>query len=447
MADIHDLRSYIAALEDAGQLARVKQSVSLEHELADVAATLARDDVGAGLFENVVGSPWPVFCGGITSHRRAAIALGCETNEIIDVMERVLEPVNGIAPVRVDTAVWHDNHMEGDDLDAAMLPIPTHSRGDGGAFITGAVTVAKDPISGRGNLGYNRMHRRGANRFGFNVNEWRDVGTFWKSREDPDAPFPVALAIGLDPALMIAGGVKTPVDELCIAGAIRGRGIEVCRGRTVDIDIPAAAEIVIEGLLNPAVREPEGPLAEFHGYHGEEWNSPTFDVTCISWRSDPIYQTIIPGWYEHVYIGNVLPREPLLRQFVRHLDKSADVHIPPYGNGFLAVIQIDRDNPGTPKNLAMAAMAAHINIRNVIVIDRDVDMYEPSEIQWALTNRVHWGSDVFTVPHAQGHEMDPTADQRGVGTKVGIDATYKRERREYGTRVSYPSVDLSHYLR
>ena len=447
MADIRDLRSYIAALEDAGQLARVNQSVSLEHELADVAATLARNDVGAGLFENVVDSPWSVFCGGITSHRRAAVALGCETNEIIDVMERVLEPANGIAPVRVDTAVWQDNHMEGDDLDAAMLPIPTHSRGDGGAFITGAVTVAKDPISGRGNLGYNRMQRLGAKRFGFNVNEWRDVGTFWKSRDDPDAPFPVALAIGLDPALMIAGGVKTPVDELCIAGAIRGRGIEVCRGRTVDIDIPAAAEIVIEGLLNPAVREPEGPLAEFHGYHGEEWNSPTFEVTCISWRSDPIYQTIIPGWYEHVYIGNVLPREPLLRQFVRHLDKSADVHIPPYGNGFMAVIQIDRDNPGTPKNLAMAAMAAHINIRNVIVIDRDVDMYEPSEIHWALTNRVHWGSDVFTVPHAQGHEMDPTADQRGVGTKVGIDATYKRERREYGTRVSYPSVDLSRYLR
>ena len=169
MADIHDLRSYVAALEDAGQLARVKQPVSLEHELADVAASLARADVGAGLFENVVDSPWPVFCGGVTSHRRAAVALGCGTSEIIDVMERVLEPANGIAPVRVDSAAWHDNHSEGDDLDSAMLPIPTHSRGDGGAFITGALTVAKDPISGRGNLGYNRMQRLDANRFGFNV--------------------------------------------------------------------------------------------------------------------------------------------------------------------------------------------------------------------------------------------------------------------------------------
>ena len=227
-----------------------------------------------------------------------------------------------------------------------------------------------------------------------------------------------------------------PIKDSPAAAFLRGRGL----------DIPAAAEVVVEGLLHPAIRESEGPLAEFHGYHGEPWNSPTLEVTCISWRNDPIYQTIIPGWYEHIYIGNVLPREPLLRRFVRHLDPHADVHIPPYGNGFLALVQIDRDNPGTPKNLAMAAMAAHINIRNVIVVDRDVDMFEPAEVQWALTNRVHWGDDVFAVPFAQGHEMDPTADQRGISTKVGIDATYKRERREYGERVSYPAVDLGDYL-
>lgn len=457
MPDIHDLRSYMAALDEVGQLARIDTPVSMVNELADVAATLARTDTGAGLFTAVTDSPWPIFCGSVTSHRRAAVALGCGQDEVIDVMARVLEPANGIAPVRVDRAPWQANVVTGDDVDLSTLPIPTHSRGDGGAFITGAVTVAKDPISGRGNLGYNRMLRLGdrgladpsqdRNRLGFNVNEWRDVGTFWKSREDPDAPFPIALAIGLDPAIMIAAGVKTPVDELFIAGAIRGRGIEVCRGLTVDVDIPAAAEIVIEGLLHPSVREPEGPLAEFHGYHGEPWNSPTFEVTAVAWRDDPIYQTIIPGWYEHIYIGNVLPREPLLRRFVRHLDPAADVHIPPYGNGFLAVIQIERDNPGTPKNLAMAAMAAHINIRNVIVVDRDIDIHDPAEIHWALTNRVHWGSDVFTVPGAQGHEMDPTADQRGVGTKVGIDATYKRERREYGERVSYPMIDLGAYLR
>ena len=443
---VADLRTYLAALDAAGQLVRIGREVSPTHELADVAASLARNDVGAALFENVTGSPWPIFAGAVTSHRRAAIALGCEPSEIVERMGEALEPANGVSTVPVDTAAWHDNCVTGDEVDVSQLPVPTHSRGDGGAFITGAVTVTKDPVSGRGNLSYNRMLRMDDRTFGFNLNEWRDVGTFMRNRPDPEAPFPVALAIGLDPAIMIAAGVRTTVDELLIAGALRGQGVEVCRGVTVDIDIPAAAEIVLEGEIRPAERAPEGPLAEFHGYHGEAWNSPTLAITAVSWRDDPVYQTIIPGWYEHIYLGNILPREPLLRRFIRHLDPAADVRIPPYGNGFLAVIQIDRDNPGTPKNLAMAAMTAHINIRNVIVVDRDIDIDDAAEITWALTNRVDWATDTFTVPGAQGHEMDPTADTRGISTKLGVDATYKRERREYGERVAYPAIDLGPYL-
>ena len=446
MAKTTDLRSYLQQLEAAGQLARIRKPVSMVHQLADIAATLARSDTGAGFFEKVIDSPWPIVAGAVAGRRRAAIALDCGENEIVDRMAYVLEESNGAPPTPVTEAAWHANSVTGDDVDLAMLPIPTHSRGDGGAFVTGAVTVTKDPISGRGNLSYNRMLRMGSRTFGFNVNEWRDVGTFMKSREDPDAPFPVAFAIGLDPAITIAAGVRTPFDELLIAGAIRGEGIPVCKGLTVDIDIPAAAEVVIEGHIFPAQRAMEGPLAEFHGYHGEEWNSPTVEVSAISWQDDPIYQTIIPGWYEHIYIGNVLPREPLLRRFVRHLDPAADVHIPPSSNGFLAVIQINRDNPGQPKNLAMAAMTAHINVRNVVVVDRDIDMFDPAEVSWAITNRVDWRHDTFVVCNAQGHEMDPVADQRGVSFKLGIDATYKRERRDYGERVRYESVNLSEWL-
>lgn len=446
MTKINDLRSFIAALEAAGQLARVRRPVSLIHELADVAATLVRSGAGAPLFEAVNGSEWPIFAGGVANQKRAAIALGCAEAEVTDVMGRVLEPANGIAPVRVDDAPWKANVFTSDDIDVRDLPIPTHSRGDGGAFITGGVIVSKDPVSGRGNLSYNRMQVKGPRNFGFNVNEWRHVRMFMEGRPDPTAPFPVAIAIGLDPAIMIAAGVRTEEDELTIAGAIRGEPVPVCRGVTIDVDIPAAAEIVIEGYVHPFEKKGEGPLAEFHGYHGEIWDSPSFEVTAVCWRDNPIFQTIIPGWYEHVYIGNVLPREPLLRRFVRHLNKTAVVHIPPYANGFSAIVQIERDNPGQPKNIAMAAMTAHINIKQVIIVDRDINIYDPADVLWALTNRVDWSRDVFVVPGAQGHEMDPTADQRGVHAKIGIDATYKRERREYGTRVSYPMVDLSQYL-
>ncbi len=446
MSPIYDLRSYLDVLEASGRLARIHRPVSLTYELADVAATLARTRGPAPLFLNVQDAPWPIFANAITDPTTAALALGCQESEVIQVMERVMDPANGVPPVRQDDAVWQANVHTGEHADASLLPIPIHARGDGGAFITGGVIISKDPVTGRGNLSYNRMLRMGPRRFGFNVNEWRHVRQFMASRPDPDAPFPIAIAIGLDPAILIAAGIKTEADELEIAGAIRGKGVPVSSGVTVDVAIPAYAEIVIEGYIHPAQRQPEGPLAEFHGYHGELWNSPTFEVTAICWRDNPIFQTIIPGWYEHIYLGNVLPREPLLRRFVRHLHPNADVHIPPYGNGFLAIIQIRRDNPGQPKNLAMAAMTAHINIRNVIVVDEDIDIHDPGDVLWALTNRVDWTRDTFIVPGAQGHEMDPVADRRGVAAKLGIDATYKRERRDYGERVHYPMVDLSKYF-
>ncbi|HXV99302.1 MAG TPA: UbiD family decarboxylase [Anaerolineae bacterium] len=446
MTKIHDLRSFIQVLEEAGQLVRIKKPISLAHELADVAATLERSGGGAPLFENVTGTSWPIFSSGVANQKRAALALGCAQAEVTEVMGRVLDPKNGISPVPVEQAAWQANIQSGDALDAQQLPIPIHSRGDGGAFITGGVIVSQDPVSGRGNLSYNRMLCTGPRNFGFNVNEWRHVRAFMESRADPAAPFPIAVAIGLDPAIMIGAGVRTEEDELTIAGAIRGEGVPVCRGLTVDVNIPAEAEIVIEGHVHPYEKKGEGPLAEFHGYYGEIWESPTFEVTAVCWRDKPIFQTIIPGWYEHIYIGNVLPREPLLLRFLQHISKDVAVHIPPYANGFSAIVQLKKNNPGQPKNVALAAMTAHINIKQVIVVDPDVNIYDPADVLWALTNRVDWSQDTFTVPHSQGHEMDPTADMRGVHTKIGIDATYKRERREYGERVNYASVDLSKYV-
>lgn len=464
MNKIHDLRSFLQLLEDAGQLVRIKQPVNLEHELANVAAALERQAGPAPLFEQVStsesltgsspdplseagASQWPVFCSAVANQTRAALALGCEKGEVVEVMRRALEPANGVPPVRVDDAAWKASVVTGDNVDVRQLPIPIHAVGDGGPFITGGVIVSRDPVSGRGNLSYNRMQVKGPRRFGFNVNEWRHVRQFLDVQEAHDERLPVAVAIGLDPAIMIAGGARYDDDELLIAGAIRGEGVKVSRGVTIDVDIPAEAEIVIEGHLAPHARQEEGPLAEFHGYFGEMWKSPVFHVTGVCWRNNPVFQTILPGWNEHVYLGNVLPREPLLLNYAQHVAKNVTgLHIPPYGSGFTTIVAIDKSNPGEPKNVALAAFTAHVNVKWCIVVDPDVDIYDPSDVLWALTTRVDWSQDVFLVPGAQGHEMDPTADARGVLTKIGVDATYKPERREYGDRVRYQDVDLSNYL-
>ncbi len=452
MTSIHDLRSFLNVLEQAGQLARIERPVDLEHELADVAAALERGAGPAPLFQTVIArgrkvQAWPVFSSAVANQTRAALALGCDKNQVVEVMRRALDPAEGIPPVRVDEAAWKTHTLTGDEVDVGRLPIPIHAVGDGGPFITGGVVVSRDPLSGRGNLSYNRMQVKGPRKFGFNVNEWRHVRQFLDSQEAQDEPLPIAVAIGLDPAIMIAAGARYEDDELLIAGVIRGQGVRVTPGVTVDIDVPAEAEIVVEGYLAPHEREKEGPLAEFHGYFGELWASPVFHVTAICWRDDPIFQTIVPGWNEHLYLGNVLPREPLLLNHVQHVSQNVTaLHIPPYGSGFTAIVAIDKSNPGEPKNVALAAFTAHVNVKWCIVVDSDVDVYDPADVMWALTTRVDWSQDLFLVPGAQGHEMDPTADARGVHTKIGVDATSGKGRRDYAGRVRYQDVDLSRYL-
>lgn len=447
MEKIQSLRDFISILDQSGQLVRIQKPISLEHELANVAAAIQRQGRGASLFENPKSGTWSIFAGAVGSPELAALALECGLADVTARMEQALDPTNAVQPVVVDKSGWKANQLLGEDINLHKIPIPTHGAHDGGPFITGGITLAKDPISGRGNCSYNRMQVLGQHTLGFNVNEWRHVMQFLKIQEAKDKPLEIAIAIGVDPAISIAAGARYEDDELCIAGAIRGCGVPISRGVTVDVMIPAEAEIVIEGRITPHERRKEGPLAEFHGYYGELWESPVFEVSAICHRDNPIFQTIIPGHDEHIYIGNVLPREPLLLQFVKHVSKDVTgLHIPPYGNGFSAIVQVAKSNPGEPKNVALAAMTAHVNIKQVIVVDPDVNIYDPADVLWALTNRVDWSRDAFYIPGAQGHEMDPTADARGVHTKIGIDATYKPERRDYGERIRYPDIDLNKYL-
>ena len=279
--------------------------------------------------ENVQDSPWPIFAGGVANQKRAALALGCAEADITTVMGRVLEPANGIPPVRAAAAAWQAHVQTGAEIDIGRLPIPTHSRGDGGAFITGGVIVSRDPASGRGNLSYNRMQRLGPHTFGFNVNEWRNVRAFMENRAQPEEPFPAAVAIGLDPAIMIAAGVRTEVDELTIAGAIRGQGVTVCRGAP-------SRSIFRRGRDRDRRADPDGHkrggLASSTANHGEIWTARHLGHARVLAR-----QPNLPDRSSRLvrarYIGNVLPR-PLLLKFVRHINKSAVVHIPAYAKRF-----------------------------------------------------------------------------------------------------------------
>ncbi len=452
-SEINDLKTALEVLEGGGQLHRIDRPVDLDCELATVLVELENRGMGAALFTQPRGyqsggDPIPVV-GGVLSHpKQVGLVLGCEADELatflLEAMDRPVPP----AP-RKD-APFLENVLR-DEADLNRLPIPRHTAKDGGdrdgRFISGAVVFARDPDTGRANASYQRFQFQASRRMGININNWRHLLTYYEKAEARDESLPIAIAIGADPVVYVAAGIRTEIDEMEFAGALRGRPLEVTPAPETGILVPTGTEIVIEGDILPHLREVEGPLAEFTGHYSGIYQCPVFEVRAISHRANPIFQTIVPASLEHRYVGNSLPREPVLYRFVKHVSGGVrSVHLPPYGSGFLAVISIRADHPGQPKNVALAALASHVNIKVVVVVDEDVDIYNPHEVLWCLSTRVDAKRDLFTVPYSQGHEMDPSAEPGGITTKIGIDATLATGERGALEKVTYPRVDLSNYL-
>lgn len=442
--EINDLRSFLELLEAKGQLSVIQKQVDWQYELGSVMATLDKQNKGAGLFNKVKDREFRVAGGVLASMERIALALGVEKPEINDFLgESMTRP---IPANHVADGPCHENVVQGDDIDLYKVPIPQHAPKDGGPFVTGGLIFSKGLHGARQNISYQRMHVKSKDKTGIMINEWRHLKDFYDEAEAEGKALPISVVCGCDPVHYITAGLRLDGDEIEVSGAIRGKAIDMVKSVTNDIYVPATAEFVIEGEVLPQQRELEGPLGEFTGHYSAPWSSPVFRVTAITYRDNAIYQTINGASYEHINLGNVLPREPLLKKFASHVSSGViDVHIPPYGSGFLAVVQIKKKNPGEPKNVALAAMMTYVNIKNVIVVDEDVDIYNPADIMWAMSCRVVPDRDIFYVPHAQGHELDPTSDSRGVQTKMGIDATLDEESKGV-ERVLYPVVNLDEYL-
>lgn len=442
-----DLRRFLDILRNEGHLVEVTKKVSLTYEVANVLNTMLQEGVAVGLFKNHDHPSGIPVVGGLLGHiQRIALALECSVEEINGKIDRALN--NLVDPVIVDNPLFRENVLKDAEVDLTrQLPIPHHNPGDGGPYITAGIAISRDPVTGRQNYSYNRLHLKGPRKLAIMMNEWRHIAWFYREAEKRGESLPIAIAIGVDPAVEIAAGFRIEEDEIKLAGALRGRPMELGRCSTMDLYVPQEAEIVIEGRILPHYREEEGPLAEFTGHYGEVYRHPVVEVTALCCRNNPIYRTIVPGSFEHVYIGNVLPREPMLMRFARHVSPNVKgVHLLPCTGGFMAVISLDKQNQGEPKNVALAALMTHVNIKIALVVDADVNIYDSNELLWALATRVDAARDIFTVPHAQGMENDPTTGTDGTHTKIGIDATLDLALRRDYKRVVYPRVNLEEYM-
>ena len=284
------------------------------------------------------------------------------------------------------------------------------------------MVFARDPETGQANASFQRFQLQGARRTGIQINNWRHLLTFYEKAEARNEALPIAIALGTDPVVSIAAGIRTEIDEMEYAGSLRGRPMEMTPAPATGIPVPSETEIVIEGEIPPHHREAEGPLAEFTGHYSGVYQAPVFEVSAVSHRTNPIFQTIVPASLEHRNLGGSLPREPVLYKFVKHVAPNVrNVHLPPYASGFMAVISLKPEHPGQPKNVALAAMTSHVNIKVVVVVDQDVDIFNPM------------GNPLVPV-HPRGRPPGPVHRAVFAGTRDGPLDRGRGDRDEGGDR-------------
>jgi 2,5-furandicarboxylate decarboxylase 1 len=443
MEAIHDLRSFLEVLRRHGAIHDFTAPVDRVHELGALLRACEQDG-RAAYFHAVKGADMPVVGGVLGSHERIALAVGCPRERLGPTLEAATRAP--IPCVEVSAAApCQEVTMQ--PVDLGRLPVPVHAPRDGGPFVNAGVCIGRDPVSGRMNLSYVRLQVKGPDRIGVNLNTWRHLREFFEAAEAKGDNLPFCVALGVDPVLMIAAAFRYDGDEYEIAGALRGRPIETVRAKTCDVLVPASAEIVLECEILAGERETEGPMAEYTGHYSGVAPQNVGRVKAITHRRDPIFETIAGASYEHLLLGTAVTREPKLKALALQASpRVREVLLPPYASGFLALIQMEQPRPGEARSVAFAAFHSHVNISTVVVVDTDVDIFNPSDVLWAISTRVRWERDVSVIEGALGNELHPSADDHGVITKTIIDATLASELREQYSKVVYPKVDLAAVL-
>ncbi|WP_024508913.1 UbiD family decarboxylase [Bradyrhizobium sp. ARR65] len=414
-----DLRAWLAHLAERGKLAVAREGVGLTDELAAVSKRLERER--AVLFPKPGGHDIPVVANLFAARDWVADSIGVAEEQLLTrFLAAAREPLASreVASGPVQEIV----HNEVDLL--RQLPIPKHNERDSGPYITAGLLIARNPRNGIQNVSIHRCQISGPNRIGILLLP-RHTLSYFRMAEEAGEALEIAIVIGVHPALLLASQAIAALDEdeMGIAGALLGHPVDVVKCKTNSVRVPAHAEIVIEGRILPRVREPEGPFGEFPQYYGPRADREVIEVDMITHRAQPIYHTIVGGGYEHLVLGGV-PREATLLQHLRRsFPNVLDVRLTRGGTcRYHLAVKIDKITDGEPKNIIMAAFGAHYDIKQVVVVDKDVNIGDSEEIEWAVATRFQADRDLLVVSGALGSKLDPTTSS-GISAKMGIDAT------------------------
>lgn len=432
-AAVKDLRTFLHDLQarDPREVASVRREIDPCREVTLLAWSLAR----AGrhpviLCPKVRGSQFPIVCNVHADRRKAAAALGTTEAELVrEYVRRLRSPV---APVPVDGAPVQEVVLTGPDVDLSRLPVVTHWE-DGGPYITAGVGILRDVETGALNLGCYRHMVHAPDLLGIWLNPLFHGGEVLRRAERLGRPVEIAIAIGGHPALGIASQNREAMgsDDYGLAGALLGQPLRVTRGAFVGFPVPADAEIIIEGIIPPGVRRPEGPFAEYPQTYGPRREGPVVEVKAITHRRDALYQDLNSAQQEHLALWIVPGREASLYARVKAVFPTLKaVHIPFSGAGYHAYVAIEKVREGDGKNVILSALGADPLLKHVVAVDGDIDVFDEADVLWAVATRVQADRCLFMVPGGRTSPLDPSSyglarpySGEGLVTKMGIDAT------------------------
>ncbi|MBI2359020.1 MAG: UbiD family decarboxylase [Deltaproteobacteria bacterium] len=434
-----DLRGFLAEYERANprEFCRIKQEVDPRYEVAAILTKLEESRKLPILFyEKVKGSDLPVVTNVHSTKKKIAASLGIDPQKFRD---KYLEAVeNQIPPKIVSDGPVMEQTVGEHDVDLKTLPMMTYHEGDAAPYITAGMVLAEDPETGKHNASFNRLMYKSRNRAGIFMTVGKHLHEIYSRMEEQGKPLPISVSLGNHPAWAL-GALYIGAygdSELGIIGGLLAEPAEVVRGKLSGTLFPAAAEIVLEGVIEPHLREEEGPFCEFSGYATGKGLRPVVTIKSIHLRKNAVYQDICGGQHrEHLVMATIPMEANLYRSIKGAVPTLVDVHVPA---PFSLIISIKKRFQGQAQSAMIAAFSAEMYLKQVIVVDEDVDITNLQEVIWAVGTRVQADRDIVIIPGVRGSSLDPSAGAEGVVTKMGMDATAKPSLSSFPKRNKVP---------
>jgi UbiD family decarboxylase len=418
-----ELKDFIDGLPDSEKLV-IAEPIDLDFiPTALVLELEAQKRFPVVVIERPKGFDVPVVTNLFSDRGRIARMVGAAPGEFGRAWARAVEHLT--PAVLTERAPVHEVVALANEVDAAQLPISRHFAADAGRYIGSGILICKDPDSGVRNLSFQRMQIKGPNRFGASLHSRGHIWDHLQRCEARGKNLQVAVVIGCHPAIYIAAAAKVAmeIDELAIAGSLMGAPVELVKCKTIDVEVPADAEYVIEGEILAGTHEDEGPYGEYTGYSTYRSTRNVFEVKAITHKRKPIFLDIIPGYSaEHLLLSRSTREAHVFNRLKEMVPTLKAINYPKSGTHFHAYMSFKKTAEGQARQALLLLMGLDSYIKLAVAVDDDIDVFNEDEVLWALATRFQADTDMFVVPKVFCNRLDPSSVD-GMSAKVGIDAT------------------------